>query len=369
MHTDPADDRIDAVLSTLTAESVATYERAGEHPGELFRGLLGTGLADLVVSPDPHPGDRWRFCDRIARICRHWVGLGESIHYQVLATCGLAAGGTPAQRERYLDAMKAGTVIAANCFNEERAGSDLAAMTTTAHRVPEGFVLTGTKQWIGHAQIADILFVYARTGKGGLGGITCFLVETGNPGVTITPRPKTAGASSLPSGDIDFDSVVLSPDSVVGRINRGMVAGSQLFGQGRLGVAACALGLARAALERALEYGNAHEQFGRPIADFQGIAFPIAEASTEIAAARALLREACDAVQHRDRAAELLAAQAKLKAAAAARQATDLAIRTLASRTFDEREAVLRWSAEAHLLEIVQGTPEIQKLAIMSHLG
>lgn len=358
-----------AVLATLDADEVAEQEAAGAHPTELFRELLGTGLAELAVSGAPGSGDRWLFCSSIADIAQRWVGLAESLHYQVLSICAFARSGSPEQHARYLAALRAGELIASNCFNEERAGSDLAAIATSAQRDPDGgYVIDGTKQWIGHAQIADILFVYAKTADRGLAGITCFLVDAHAPGITITHRPKTAGAGSLPSGDIGFDSVRVPAENVVGRVNRGMLAGDSLFTQGRLGVASCSLGLARAALRRASDYAGEHQQFGHPIIEFQGVAFPLAQVSTDIAATAALLREACVAAEDGRRDAQLLAAQAKLQATTTVRRATDAAIATLASRAFDVTEPVLRWASEAHLLEIVQGTPEIQKIAIAAQL-
>ncbi|MBF5000860.1 acyl-CoA dehydrogenase [Nocardia sp. BSTN01] len=357
------------IADTLNPEEVAAQEAAGAHPGELFRALLDTGLAELVIAGAPGSGDRWAFCSAISDLAQRWVGLAESIHYQVLSICAFAESGSPDQHSRYLEAMCRGRLIASNCFNEAGAGSDLAAMRTSARRTDDGdYVLDGTKQWIGHAQIADLLFVYAKTADRGLRGITCFLVDAHAPGITVTHRPKTTGAGSLPSGDIRFDSVTLPADSVVGRVNRGMLAGESLFTQGRLGVASCAVGLARAAMGRAGAYAAEHHQFGSPIIDFQGVAFPLAEISTDIAASAALLRAACAAVEDQRPDAQVLAAQAKLHATRTARRATDTAIGTLGSRAFDAAEPVLRWASEAHLLEVVQGTPQIQKIAIAAQL-
>ncbi|GAA3454862.1 acyl-CoA dehydrogenase family protein [Dactylosporangium matsuzakiense] len=362
------DAELAALLEEITPDVVEHHERSGAHPGKLLARVLGTGLAGCVLDPAGPPGGRWRFAAAVAAIAERWTALAESVHLQVLATCGLAEHGTAGQRERYLDGLRSGTLVAANCLNEREAGSDLAAMTTAATRTADGYEISGVKEWIGHAPVADVFNVYAKTSGGGLGGITCFLLDAGAPGLTVRERAKVAGLGGLPAGDVHLDRVRVGPEAVLGRAGRGIRVAHPLFTQGRIGIAGCALGLGRAALRRAVAHASAHHQFGRPILEFQGIAFPIAEASTELAAARALVRVAAEAVEHGGGDAELLAAQAKLKATTAASQAAAVAVRVLGSRAYDEDEPALRWAGEARLLELLQGTNEIQKIAISSRL-
>jgi alkylation response protein AidB-like acyl-CoA dehydrogenase len=366
--TPPAVAELDAILEEITPAVVADHEDSATHPGKLLARILATGLSDYVIDATAAPGARWRFAEAIAAIGERWVALAESVHLQVLATCGLADFGTDVQRERYLAGMRTGTLIAANCLNEHDAGSDLAAMCTRATRTPDGYEITGTKEWIGHAPVADVFNVYAKTSDAGLGGITCFLVDATTAGVEVHERAKGAGLRGLPAGDVRFDRVRVPRDAVLGRPDRGIRVAHSLFTQGRIGIAACALGLGQAALTRAVTHASAHHQFGRPIIEYQGISFPIAEASTELAAARALVRTAADAVERNGGDAELLAAQAKLKATTAAGQAAAVAVSALGSRAYDETEHALRWAAEARLLELLQGTTEIQKIAISSRL-
>lgn len=363
-----ADAELNAVLDEITPALVEHHERTGAHPGKLLARILATGLADCVIEPGAAPGERWRFAEVIAAIAARWAALAESVHLQVLATCGIADFGTDAQKERYLDGMRTGTLVAGNCLNEHEAGSDLAAMVTTATRTPDGYEISGVKEWIGHAPVADVFNVYAKTSDAGLAGITCFLVDATVPGVDVHERAKVDGLRGLPAGDVHFDRVRVTPAAVVGRVNRGIRVAHSLFTQGRIGIAACALGLGRTALKRAVTHAAAHRQFGRPIIEFQGISFPIAEASTELAAAQALARTAAEAVERGSTDAELLAAQAKLKATTAASQAAALAVTVLGSRAYDEAEHALRWAGEARLLELLQGTNEIQKIAISSRL-
>jgi hypothetical protein len=264
--------------------------------------------------------------------------------------------------------MRTGRLVGANCLNEHEAGSDLAAMCTKATATPDGYEICGTKEWIGHAPVADVFNVYAKTSDAGLGGITCFVVDAATPGLEVRERAKGAGLRGLPVGDVHFDRVRVPRSAVLGRPDRGIRVARSLFTQGRIGIAACALGLGKAALDRAIRHAATHQQFGRPIIDFQGIGFPIAEASTELAAARALVRAATDALDAGDGDLELIAAQAKLKATSAATQATAVAVSALGSRAYEETEPILRWAGEARLLELLQGTTEIQKSTISSRL-
>lgn len=353
---------------------VAGYEADGKHPGDLVARILSTGIADYATSAAtgsgsaPPPGAAWRFAEAVAAIAERWVALAESVHLQVLATCALAGFGTSDQLARHLAGMRAGTLIGANCLNEHEAGSDLAAMCTKATATPDGYEISGTKEWIGHAPVADVFIVYAKTSEAGLGGITCFLVDAATPGIEVAERTKSTGLRGLPVGDVRFDQVRVPRSAVLGRPDRGIRVAGSLFTQGRIGIAACALGLGRAALTRAIEHAATHRQFGQPIIEFQGIAFPIAEASTELAAARALVRTAADALEAGAGEVELLAAQAKLKATTAASQAAAVAVSVLGSRAYEEGEQALRWAGEARLLELLQGTTEIQKTTISSRL-
>ena len=355
---------------------VAGYEADGKHPGDLVARILSTGIADYTATATATvgggsaaaPGAAWRFAEAVAAIAERWVALAESVHLQVLATCALAGFGTSDQLERYLAGMRAGTLIGANCLNEHEAGSDLAAMCTKATATPYGYEISGTKEWIGHAPVADVFNVYAKTSEAGLGGITCFLVDASTPGIEVRERTKSTGLRGLPVGDVHFDQVRVPTSAVLGRPNRGIRVAGSLFTQGRIGIAACALGLGQAALTRAVGHAATHRQFGQPIIEFQGIGFPIAEASTELAAARALVRTATEALEAGAGEVELLAAQAKLKATTAASQAAAVAVSVLGSRAYEDSEQALRWAGEARLLELLQGTTEIQKTTISSRL-
>jgi alkylation response protein AidB-like acyl-CoA dehydrogenase len=232
----------------------------------------------------------------------------------------------------------------------------------------DGYRIDGVKAYVGHAGVAGLLNVYARTGGGGLGGITCFLVDAHAPGVEVQTAEDKMGVRSLPTARIVFTNVDVPADRIVGRLNRGMIVARSLFGQGRLGIAACAVGLAQAALTHAVAHARRRSQFGKHIIDFQGVAFPLADASIEIEAARQLLYRACREADEGGSRTELFAAQAKVFATDTAMKVTTDAVQVLGARGYTGAEPVERWMREAKLFQIIEGTNQIQRAAIAARL-
>ncbi|GAB3888182.1 hypothetical protein GCM10029964_055420 [Kibdelosporangium lantanae] len=259
-------------------------------------------------------------------------------------------------------------MIAGNCLSELGAGSDLSLIETRAVPDGEGYRLNGEKAWVGHAGVAGVLNVYARTSGAGLGGITCFLVDADAPGVRVLPVEEKMGVRSLPTARIALRDVYVPGERVVGRVNRGMVVAQSFFVQGRLGISACAIGLAQAALARAVAHARTREQFGRPVIDFQGVSFLLADMAIGIEAARQLLYRACREVDAGGRQSEMLAAQAKVLATDTAMTVTTNAVQVLGARGYTGAEPVERWMREAKLFQIIEGTNQIQRATIASRL-
>jgi alkylation response protein AidB-like acyl-CoA dehydrogenase len=367
-----AHDRLLAEIDTLVVDEVrpisAEYERKEMYPLELVRKVCGMGLPALVTGqPDvPHPTEL--FCKAVERLAEGWVALAESVHLQTLATCGVAQYGTAQQREQFLEDMQLGRTIAGNCLSEPDVGSDLSQIATVAELVGDTYRLNGVKTYVGHAGIAGLLNVYARTGGGGLGGITCFLVDADTSGVVVQPPEEKMGVRALPTAAVVFRDVEVPASRVVGRLNRGMIVARSFFIQGRLGIAACAVGLAQVALTHAAAYARKRSQFGRPIIDFQGVSFLLADASIQIEAARQLLYRACREADTGGSQVEMLAAQAKVFATDTAMTVTNNAVQVLGARGYTGAEPVERWMREAKLFQIIEGTNQIQRAAIASRL-
>src|SRR5690606_32413443 len=194
--TAPTADRLRALLGGH-AHIVSAEEQAGRFPAELFAAVMATGLAEPVV--ERAPGAVREFCDNVAAVAETWLALGESVHLQTLVALTVARHATPELRDRLVPALTAGRVLGANCISEPAAGSDMSAIALRAERTGAGFTLTGTKTWAGHAPLAGVLVVYARTRDAGLGGLTRFAVDPATAGVTVAPAARKRSAPALPS--------------------------------------------------------------------------------------------------------------------------------------------------------------------------
>jgi alkylation response protein AidB-like acyl-CoA dehydrogenase len=342
----------------------AEFERAHRFPVDLLRELAEFGTLRAAFDPGETSQTYYRAIELLAE---GWVAVAESLNLQMLAARPLARFGSAELRALLLPRLLSMRLIAGNCISEPDAGSDLSDLRTVAVEDGDFFVLTGTKQWVGHAPAADLFNVFCRTGGSGLGGISCLLVDRHSSGLTIGPTESKMGVQSLPTASVVFDGVRVPRSRLIGRKNRGMVVAADLFDHGRLGLAACAVGLSEAALRYSTSYAKRREQFGQPVIRFQGVSFLLADMATSIAAARALLGVAVDAVDAATD-ATLLASQAKLFATDAAMRITTDAVQVLGSYGYSTEHPVERWMREAKLLQIIQGTNQIQRQTIASYL-
>jgi alkylation response protein AidB-like acyl-CoA dehydrogenase len=367
MPTDTATDVLAGVdrIVEEAAPLADVGERSETFPADLVREACALGLPGLVLA---EPSSTSLFCTAIERLATGWLALAESVHLQTLAAYGLARHGGGRLRELFLPAMLTGESIGGNCLSEPLAGSDLSMIEATAVLTGSGYVVNGQKAWVGHAGVANVFNVYVRTGGPGLGGLTCLLVDADAPGVRVRTRAEKMGVRALPTATVDFENVEVPAWRVVGRLNRGMIVARGVLVQGRLGIAACAVGLAQAALDRAVRYAKQRRQFGTEIINFQGISFLLADMAVGIEAARQLLHRACRERDTAGRNVELLAAQAKLFATETAMTVTTNAVQVLGAYGYTSAEPVERWMREAKLLQIIEGTNQIQRVAIASRL-
>ncbi|MDV9189498.1 acyl-CoA dehydrogenase family protein [Streptomyces sp. SR27] len=359
------------------APRAAEEETAGTFPRELFALLSRSGLLGLPYDP-PYGGGGQPYgvylqvLEELAA-ARLTVGLGVSVHS--LSCHALARYGTEEQRAAHLPAMLGGGLLGAYCLSEPSAGSDAAALRTRAVReTADGadtgggdWVIDGTKAWITHGGIADFCTVLARTGGPGARGITAFLVPGDAPGLTAAAPERKMGMKGSPTAQLHFDGVRVSDARRLGAEGQGFAIALDALDSGRLGIAACAVGLAQAALDVAVSYARERRQFGRPIADFQGLRFLLADMATRIEAGRALYLEAAR-LRDEGRAFGRCAAMAKLFCTDAAMQVTTDAVQVLGGYGYTADFPVERYLREAKMLQIVEGTNQIQRVVIARHL-
>ncbi|MFE4831877.1 acyl-CoA dehydrogenase family protein [Streptomyces sp. NPDC056672] len=348
----------------------AEEEEAGHFPRELFTLLSASGLLGLPYDSAHGGGDQpyevyLQVLEELAA-ARLTVGLGVSVHS--LACHALAGYGTKDQQTEHLPAMLGGGLLGAYCLSEPASGSDAASLRTKAVRDGDDWVITGTKAWITHGGIADFYTVLARTGEEGARGITAFLVPGDAPGLNAAPPEKKMGMKGSPTAQLHFDGVRVADSRRIGEEGQGFAIALSALDSGRLGIAACAVGLAQAALDEAVEYATGRRQFGRPIADFQGLRFLLADMATRIEAGRSLYLAAAR-LRDAGRPFSQQAAMAKLFCTDAAMQVTVDAVQVLGGYGYTVDFPVERFMREAKVLQIVEGTNQIQRMVIARHLA
>jgi alkylation response protein AidB-like acyl-CoA dehydrogenase len=293
-----------------------------------------------------------------------------SVHNS-LPTQMLLRWGTPAQRERFLRRMARGELLGAFALSEPEAGSDAAALRTQAVRQGDGWVLNGTKAWVSSGDRAGLIVAMARTDtpeeRRGARGITAFIVTPDLPGFRVGKKEDKMGLRASPTVQLHFDDLRVPADRVLGEVGQGFVYAMQSLDGGRLGVAAQAIGIARAALEESARYAAERRQFGKPIKEYEAIQFKLADMATRVTAARALLYAAA-AAKDRGETITQFSAMSKLLASESAMWVTTQAIQILGGYGYVTDYPVERLFRDAKVTEIYEGTSEIQRIVIAREL-
>jgi alkylation response protein AidB-like acyl-CoA dehydrogenase len=350
-------------------------EREARFPREIFRTLGKAGLLSLPYPEELGGGGQSyeTYLQVVEELATAWlaVGLGVSVH--TLTCFPIATAGTPEQQERWLPGMLGGDQLGAYCLSEPASGSDAAAVRTRAVADGDEFVIDGVKAWISHAGQADFYTLFARTsgepdGPARASGISCLHVPARTPGVSAAAPEHKMGMRSSVTAQMIFEGARVPAGNLVGERDRGFRIALAALDAGRLGIAACSTGLAQAALDLAAQYARERRQFGQAIIDFEGLQFMLADMATAVAASRALYLAAA-----RRKDAGLAfgqqAAMAKLFASdTAMRVATD-AVQVLGGYGYVEDFPAERLMREAKVLQIVEGTNQIQRMVIGRQLA
>ncbi|MCM2580484.1 acyl-CoA dehydrogenase family protein [Streptomyces meridianus] len=352
------------------APRAAEEEDAGRFPRELFTLMSESGLLGLPYDEEYGGGGQpyevyLQVLEELAA-ARLTVGLGASVH--TLACHALASFGTKEQRSEFLPAMLGGGLLGAYCLSEPSSGSDAASLTTRAVRDGGTWTINGTKAWITHGGIADFYTVIARTGGEGARGISAFLVPGDAEGLSAAAPERKMGMKGSPTAGLHLDGVRVPDARRLGEEGQGFTIALAALDSGRLGISACAVGVAQAALDLALDFTAGRRQFGRPVSDFQGLRFMLADMATQIEAGRALYLEAA---RLRDAGLPFSkqAAMAKLFCTDAAMRVTTDAVQLLGGYGYTADFPAERFMREAKVLQIVEGTNQIQRMVVARHLA
>jgi alkylation response protein AidB-like acyl-CoA dehydrogenase len=351
------------------APRAALAERDSSFPRDAFVKLGASGLLGLPY-PEEYGGAAQPYevyLQVIEELSRAWltVGLGISVH--TLSCFPLARFGTDEQRVRWLPDMLGGALLGAYCLSEPDSGSDAGALRTRAEPAGDGYRLSGTKAWITHAGHADFYTVMARTSDNRSHGISCFLVPADAQGIRPGVPEKKMGLRGSPTAQLQLDDVAIGSDRIIGDEGQGFTIALAALDTGRLGIAACSVGLAQAALDVAVDYARQRRQFGQPIGDFEGVGFLLADMATGVAAGRAVYLAAARRAD-RGAAFTMQAAMAKLFCTDMAMRVTTDAVQVLGGYGYVEDYPVERYLREAKALQIVEGTNEVQRLVISRQL-
>ena len=351
------------------APRAADFESRGAFPRDVLRMIGRAGLLGLAYPESDGGGGQpyETYLQVLEVLAGSWLAIAEAVSVHTLSCFPVAAYGSERQR-KLLPEMLAGDLLGAYCLSEPQGGSDAANLATRAVHAGDDYVVTGTKAWITHAGHADYYNIFCRTGGPGASGISCLLADADTPGVLPQKPERTMGLRSSAPAQIVFDDAHVAADRLIGGEGVGFRIAMQALDAGRLGIAACAVGLAQAAVDYAAAYAREREQFGRPIVEFQGVAFMLADMATLVSAARALTLSAAR-LKDAGRPFSVEAAKAKLFATDMAMRVTTDAVQVLGGYGFVADHPVERWFREAKVLQIVEGTNQIQRLVIARSLA
>ena len=347
------------------APRAADGEAREELPRELFRTLGKAGLLGLPYD------EQWGgaaqpyevYLQVLEELSRGWlaVGLGVSVH--TLACYPTAAFGTDEQKERWLPDMLGGELLGAYCLSEAGSGSDAAALQSRAVLDGDAWVVDGAKAWVTHGGAADFYNLMVRTGGPGAKGISCLLAEASTPGLLPQRPERKMGMRASTTATVLLEQARVPADRLLGEQGEGFRIAMSALDGGRLGIAACAVGVAQAALDTAVAYAQERRQFGQRIADFQGLSFLLADMATQVEAARALY---LSTARRRDAGQPFgpQAAMSKLFATDTAMRVTTDAVQVLGGYGYVEDFPAERYLREAKILQIVEGTNQVQRVVI-----
>jgi len=347
------------------------FDEKGTTPPELIKECAELGYFGFTV-PEQYGGSGLgtvTFMGVIEEISAACAGFGIMLSVHNSLCCEIINKfGSDELKQKYLPPMAAGEIIGAYCITEPNAGTDVAALTTTAVDKGDHYLVDGTKTFVTNADHAGVLVVFAKTDpEAGRKGISCLVVDKDSPGITVGKAEKKCGMKASDTREISFADVKVPKDNLLGKPGEGFRMAVTILNSGRIGVSFQSIGLAQAALDEAIKYAKERKQFGQPIANFQAIQFKLADMATRIDAGRllgyraALLKDAGSPC-HRE------SSMAKLFCSQMANYVCNEAVQIHGGYGYMKEYAVERYFRDARVTEIYEGTTEAQKMVISRDL-
>ena len=335
-------------------DALAAADFAAPHIAEAYGGVGADALATAIV---------------IEEVARADASASLIPAVNKLGTMPLILAGSEELKRTYLTPVAAGDAMFSYCLSEPEAGSDAAAMTTTAVRDGDDWVLNGVKRWITNAGVSDYYTVFAVTdAEKRSRGISAFVVEKSDAGVSFGAKEKKLGIKGSPTREVYLDDVRIPADRMIGEEGTGFATAMHTLDHTRVTIASQAVGIAQGALDYALEYAKERQQFGKPIADFQGLQFMLADMGMKIEAARQLTYAAAGRSERGDKDLTFFGAAAKCFASDVAMQVTTDAVQVLGGYGFTSDYPVERMMRDAKITQIYEGTNQVQRIVMARQL-
>ncbi|MEY3009447.1 MAG: hypothetical protein RLZZ314_89 [Bacteroidota bacterium] len=347
------------------------WDESQEFPRDVFRAMGDLGLMGMLV-PTEYGGAGLGYyeykmaIEEVSKVCGS-VGLSMAAHNS-LCTGHILQFGNEVQKSRWLPKLASGEWIGAWGLTEANTGSDAMRMQCVAKRDGSDWVLQGTKNWITHGLSAEVAVVLARTGELlDSRGITAFVVERGTPGFSGGKKENKLGMRCSETAELIFDNCRIPEENVLGEVGEGFIQAMKILDGGRISIASLALGIAKGAMQTATTYAKEREQFGQPIANFQAIAFKLADMATSIEAADLLTLKACE-LKNTHQPVTQIGAMAKYEASEVSVRVATEAVQILGGYGYTKDFPAEKYYRDSKLCTIGEGTSEIQKLVISREL-
>jgi alkylation response protein AidB-like acyl-CoA dehydrogenase len=353
------------------APRAAHYDETETYPEESIRALMDAGLYGIWL-PEEYGGTDLG-CLALALVCEEiaWACAATSTQYldQPLGGLPILLAGTAEQKKKYLPRLAKGEMLAAYSLSEPGAGSDAAGLRTTAVRKGDRYVLNGSKQWCTNGDHADVIVVFATVDpKLRAKGVTAFLVEKGMPGFSVGKKEKKLGIRASPTVALHFTDCPVPVDQRLGEEGEGFRIAMQTLDVTRPATGAMAVGIGQAALDAAVAYARERQQFGQAIAAFQGVQFMLADMAMQVHAARLMVHHAARQVDAGIRSNTYEASMAKCWAGDAAMKVATDAVQVFGGYGYTREYPVERFMRDAKIMQIYEGTNQIQRVVIAREL-
>lgn len=307
------------------------------------------------------------FCVALAEIAKSSVSYSVTLSVSVMVQSILNQFGNKKQKEKYLPELTSGQEIGAFALSESSSGSDAAALKMTAKKTEGGHILHGSKMWITSGGIAKTYIVMARTGGEGSKGISAFIVEDGMKGFSYGKKEKKMGWKVSPTRELVFDQCFVPTENLLAAVGEGFKVAMSALDKGRITIGAIAVGLAQRALDESVRYSLERKQFDQAIFNFQGLQFMLADMAVEVESSRLLVEQAAK-LYDEGRPDRKLSSMAKLKATDTAMKVSTDAVQVLGGVGYTSEYPVERLMRDAKVLQIVEGTNQIQRVVIARQL-